>query len=109
MTSLVAEARFTHELTHHICTEASCWPWWGAFGSTYASDPVRWIEEHEEHDGPDRPKPICHEIEWDRGLELMLTGTYDLNLKLFDVNDGGYADDADKFLQLCVFGEIRYG
>ena len=93
----------TAEQTHHIVREASCWSWWIRVHSPAKNEPVIYIGES------DGDEPVKHVISWQEGIRLMLTGKHSINTKIFDVDDGGYADDADKFLQLCVFGEVRYG
>jgi hypothetical protein len=98
-----AHIKLTAEQTQHIVNEASCYSWWVKVHTPAKHEHVLYIGES------DGIEPVGHVIFWAQGIEMLLTGQHQINTKIFDVEDGGYSDSADRFLQLCVFGEIRYG
>ena len=97
--------QITAAQTHHIVREAAVWPWWSAQPGVDDADPVLFVDEVREGGGV-----IEREIDWSRGVELLLSGRCGaIDLRLFDVDFGSVSDSADRFLQLCVFGDTVYG
>ena len=93
---------------HHIVSEASSWSWWAGIGDEEECDQIWQIKA----ESRTTSKIAWHGIDWERGLALLLSGRHGwhtIDLRLFDVENGGFSDSADKFLQLCVFGDIVYG
>ena len=93
---------------HHIVSEASSWSWWAGIGDEEECDQIWQIKA----ESRTTSKIAWHEIDWERGLALLLSGRHGwhtIDLRLFDVDFGGVADSADRFLQLCVFGDVVYG
>jgi hypothetical protein len=99
--------QMTADQMHHVVAEASVWPWWRAQGDVDDADPVWFIDEVREGGGV-----VERQIDWERGITMLLGGRHGchtIDLRLFDVENGGFSDSADKFLQLCVFGDVVYG
>lgn len=108
MTPATLKIELTPAQMHHIISEASTWPWWAGIGDEEECDQVWQIKAESRTTG----EIAWHQIDWEQGLALLLSGRHcfhTIDLRLFDVDNGGFTDSADKFLQLCVFGDIVYG
>lgn len=109
-TSIIAEVKLDREFTSHVIREARRWPWWGGAIATGPNEPhTRIYVNDDSEDLPEDEAPPPRQIDWARGLQMLVTGQHKIDLGCFDVEDGGRDDDADRFLQLCVFGEVIYG